>query len=139
MSSDIVLEELKKFGRNEAGKPHSCRAHLTEDDIQRWSPLIGGSRSALYDRIAVFLARGFHSAELEFEFCDAVANHLFGIITYADEDLPDIFWEIYLAFDAGEYYHAGNRDEDPVETYTRPSIARIIEKISPPITRPCVS
>ena len=33
------------------------------------------------------------------------------------------FWQVYLAFDEGEYYHGDNRDEDPVEAYTRPLVA----------------
>jgi hypothetical protein len=32
-----------------------------------------------------------------------------------------------LAFDEGEYYHNNNRDEDPIEVYTRPMIARIVD------------
>ena len=105
----------------------SERAHLNEGDIERWSALIDEPRAVLYDRIAIYLARGFHRSELTFEFCDAVVNDIHGIITSGDEDRPDLFWAIYLAFDEGEYYHGNKRDEDPVEVYTRPQIARIME------------
>ena len=130
MSRDLMLAELKRIGDAEAGKPYSCKAHLNQADLQRWSHLIGEPRSAMYDDIAVHLARGFHARELDFEFCDAILNDIFGVITSAnDEKLPDLFYQIYCAFDEGEYYHRDNRQEDPVETYTRPQIARIVEKL----------
>mgnify|MGYP001553734787 CR=1 FL=1 len=124
-----MIEELERIRQNEAGKPYSSRTHLTDDDIQRWSTLIGKPRSALYDQIAVYLARGFHCSELEFEFCDAVVNDIHAIITLANDVRPDLFWEVYLAFDEGEYHHSNKREEDPVEVYTRPLIARFIDKI----------
>jgi hypothetical protein len=63
---------------------------------------------------------------LTFAFCDAVVNDLHGVITFANELRPGLFWEVFLAFDEGEYYHGNNRDEDPAEIYTRPLIAHII-------------
>lgn len=83
----------------------------------------------MYDRIAIYLARGFNCSELSFEFCDAIANDVHGVITFADEDRPDLFWKVYLAFDEGENYHGDNREQDPVEVYTRPQIA-IVSGIS---------
>ena len=132
MSLDLVLAELKRIGEAEAGKQYSRRAHLNEADIRRWSALIGEPRLALYDQVATYLARGFHCGKLAFEFCDAILNDMFGLITSAnDEKLPDLFYQIYYAFDEGEYYHRDKPDEDPVEAYTRPQIARIIENLPP--------
>lgn len=125
----VVIEELERIRQNEAGKPYSSRTHLTDDDVERWSALTGEPRSALYDQIALYLARGFHRSELDFEFCDAVVNDIHAIITLADDIRPDLFWEIYLAFDGGEYYHSNKREDDPAEVYTRPLIARAIEKL----------
>ena len=48
------------------------------------------------------------------------------MITFADEHRPELFWSVYLAFDEGEYYHNGNRDQDPVAVYTVPMINEII-------------
>jgi hypothetical protein len=127
-SFKVVLDELKRIRETGTGKQYSHGAHLTEDDIQRWCGLIGEPRSALYDQIAIYLARGFHTSELDFEFCDAVANDMHYIIISADDWRPNLFWEVYLAFDEGEYYHANNRDEDPVERYTRPLIAQIVKR-----------
>jgi hypothetical protein len=130
MSRHVVLSELKRIGDAEAGKPYSCRAHLDDADIQRWSHLIDEPRSALYDELAVYLARGFHGRELEFEFCDAIMNDIFGLIISAEGELmPELFYRIYCAFDEGEFYHGDNRQEDPVEAYTRPQIADIVENL----------
>ena len=126
---EAVIEELNRFRQNEAGKPYSSRTHVTDADIQRWSTLTGEPRSVLYDRIAIYLARGFYHSELDFEFCDAIVNDIHAIITAADDIRPDLFWDIYLAFDEGEYYHANNREEDPVDVYTRPLIAAVIERL----------
>ncbi len=82
----------------------------------------------------MYLARGFYAEELPFEFCDAVVNDLNGFIHTADrrgetlEGAPPLFWSIFLAFDAGEYFHNNNCNEDPVAMYTRPLIARILEE-----------
>jgi len=126
MNSQVV-SELKILYNDPLDYPHSRAPGLTDADIDRWCNLIVDSRSVLYDQIALFLARGFHSSELTFAFCDAVINELFSIITATHEHCPEFFWAVYLAFDEGEYYHGNNRDEDPVETYTRPMISRILD------------
>jgi hypothetical protein len=72
------------------------------------------------------LALGYNSSELTFEFCDMVVNDLSTPVTNTSGPKPQDFWEVYSAFDEGEYYHGDNRDEDPVEVYTRPMIARIV-------------
>jgi hypothetical protein len=101
---------------------------LTEQDVSRWSELTGLARGTLYDQIALLLARGFHNGELPFDLCDRIVNDILVVITYADECRPEIYWETFLAFDAGEYYHDNNREEDPVEAYTKPRIACIVAK-----------
>jgi hypothetical protein len=127
MSFEDVEAVLVELYRIQADDPE---ARLKEEDVQRWSVSLGIARSELYDRIAVYLARGFNCSELSFEFCDAIVNDLHGVITFADEPRPDLFWKVYLAFDEGEYYHGNNREQDPVEVYTRPQIAQIVSSIS---------
>jgi hypothetical protein len=101
---------------------------LTETDVSRWSEWLQTDRGTLYDRIALFLARGFHNGELPFDFCDRIVNDIHDVIIVADECRPEIYWETYLAFDEGEYFHNNNREEDPVDLFTKPLIARIVEK-----------
>ena len=124
-----VTSALTELYKDKLGYPHPPVPGLRETDVQRWSTSLGVSRSTLYDQIALHLARGFHASELTFAFCDAVVNDLHGVITSANEDRPDLFWEVFLAFDEGEYHHHSNRDEDPVEVYTRPMIGRIISRV----------
>ena len=50
---------------------------------------------------------------------------------------PKFFGKVYFAFDEGEYYHGNNRDEDPLEVYTRPRIARVVEALGiGPVAQP---
>lgn len=84
-------------------------------------------RTQVFNEIAKCLAFGFYSSNLSFEFCDAVVNDLFGVITSSEEAIPQLFWKVYLAFDEGEYYRENKRDQNPVEIYTRPMIAQIVE------------
>src|SRR5665213_1100407 len=96
------------------------------DDIERRSALTGTPRSVLCDQVAIHLARGFHRSELTFEFCDAIVNDIFGVVTSAEGDWPALFYQVYCAFDEGEYEHRDRPDEDPVEVYTRPYITQIV-------------
>lgn len=107
----------------------SLERHLTEADVERWSAASGLSRSQLFDEVAKRLALGYIASDLSFDFCDMVVNDLAGPVTNTSGPRPQIFWEVYSAFDEGEYYHGDNRNEDPVEVYTRPMIARIVEAI----------
>jgi hypothetical protein len=126
MEAFDIISELKTIYKD--GVPYSqLDRHLTEADVLRWSTLHGWSRSQLFEEIAKFLALGFNTSELSFQFCDAIVNDLFGPYTDTAKTKSELFWDVYLAFDEGEYYHGSNRDEDPVETYTRPMIARIVE------------
>jgi len=126
MEASDIIGELKTFYKHGV----HCRdldRHLTEADVLRWSNEVGWSRSHLFDEIAKSLALGFNTSELSFEFCDAVVNDRFGPVTDTSGPRPELFWDVYSAFDEGEYYHGNNRNEDPVETYTRSMIARIVE------------
>jgi hypothetical protein len=121
-----IIGELKTFYKDGVHY-RALDRHLTEADVERWTAASGWSRSQLFDEIATYLALGFNSSELSFEFCDAVVNDLLGPVTNTSGLRPKVFWEVYSAFDEGEYYHDNNRDEDPVDVYTRPMIARIVE------------
>jgi hypothetical protein len=127
MSFDDVLADVKNIYQVTSDRRPFFASCLTEADVQRWSASMGISRAALYDQIAIYLARGFYDLELTFTFCDAIVTDIHGVITGANEERPDLFWSVFLVFDEGEYYHKNNRDEDPVEVYTRPQIAQIIE------------
>jgi hypothetical protein len=107
------------------------RILLTDSDVDEWSGRVGLPLGALYDALALRLALGFDSNELDFGFCDQVVNEVHAVISLRDEHRPELFWSVFLAFDAGEYYHDGNRSIDPVEAYTRPQIAQIVQRHAP--------
>jgi hypothetical protein len=88
----------------------------------------------LFNAIGIRIAEGFHRSEFTFDFCDAVVNkmviHLYsGFVAGIDNAWAVTFDNIYLAFDAGEYTRPGRDEENPVEVYTRPAIASILEKL----------
>ncbi|MBS1834648.1 MAG: hypothetical protein JST65_18160 [Acidobacteria bacterium] len=126
MSFEVVVNDLDRLYRIEYQDPS---ARLDEGDICRWADLLQIPKADLYDRIAAYLAQGFHRSELTFEFCDGIVNHLFDVILSANDTLPELFWKVYLAFDDGEYCHRDDGDLNPVEKYTKPQIAALLEEI----------
>ncbi|MGB6112863.1 MAG: hypothetical protein WBG35_17185 [Acidobacteriaceae bacterium] len=126
MNASDVIDELNTLYKDGV-EYRLLDRHLTDADVERWSNVCGWSRSQLFDEIANRLALAYNASELSFDFCDIVVNDLAGPVTNTSGPGPQIFWQVYSAFDEGEYYHGNNRDEDPVEAYTRPMIARVVE------------
>jgi len=96
--SDIV-RELKTFYKDGVAYRDLDR-HLTDADVGRWSTVRGWTRSQLFEEIAEYLALGFNTRELSFEFCDAVVNDLSVAVTSTSGPRPQLFWEVYSAFDS---------------------------------------
>jgi len=128
MDVSEIIRELKTYYKDDVAFRDLAR-HLKGADVDRWCTLRGCTRFQLFEAIAEHLAFGFNTSELSFEFCDAVVTDLSGVLTSTSGPEPQLFWDVYSAFDEGEYYHGNNREEDPVEVYTRPMIARIVEGI----------
>ena len=129
----IVAELQSKYEshRSSLGEgSYRTRPGITvSEEIEAWSRMLQVSRSELYDRIALFLARGYQNSQLSFEFCDAVVNDFFSVITFTQEAKPALFWNVYLAFDEGEYRHENDDAEiDSAEKYTRPMLAEIVSE-----------
>ena len=127
MSFEIVLADLKRIYEVNADLRNPRATRLTGTDVQRWSTCMSVPRRALYDQIAMFLALGFHKSELTFNFCDSILIDIHTVIINKNERRPALFWQVFLAFDAGEFYRDNKRDKDPSEEYTRPLIAQIIK------------
>ncbi len=128
MEVSEIIRELKTYYKDDVAYRDLDR-HLKGADVDRWCTLCGSTRFQLFEALAECLALGFNTSDFSFEFCDAVVNDLSDAVTSTSGPRPQLFWEVYSAFDEGEYYHGNNRDEDPVEVYTRPMIARIVEGI----------
>lgn len=138
LSNDATFEavwtDLTKIYsvRNKERPWYTPRA--TEDDLQRWARQTGMSDKELMDQIAVRVARGFYNREFDFTFCACVIGDLQALDIKRSCQLK-LFWQIWLAFDAGEFYRLDasgevKRDEDPGEVYTRPLIAELLAKNS---------
>ena len=83
-------------------------------------------RDELIDAFSRYVAHGFACGQLPYEECDAAMNRL---ITIADYSVPKYTWNVFVAFDEGEYSHPGDSpDLDPVVAYTRPAIAEILTR-----------
>ena len=104
---------------------------ITDGEVAEWSEMTGLLRSDLYDALALRLALGFHNNSFDFGFCDQVVNDLHAVISVQNEDRSELFWNVFLAFDAGEFYPNGDRSIDPVKVFTRPQIAQIVRKYTP--------
>jgi hypothetical protein len=104
---------------------------IADREIAEWSEMTGLLRSDLYDALALGLALGFHNHSFDFGFCDQVVNNLHAVISVQNEDRSELFWKVFLAFDAGEFCPNGDRSIDPVEAFTRPQIAQIVRKYIP--------
>lgn len=91
--------------------------------------------SAVYDKLAVILARKYHEGELDYSTADWFANQFEGelidlivaIWPQNDGPYPSKWSEVYEAFDAGEFEHFG-RSSDPVSEFTNPQIAQFVAK-----------
>jgi hypothetical protein len=103
-------------------------SHLvTEADLENWSAQSTLTRNELLDSLALELALGFNENALDFDFCDRLVNELFGAVNL-QEDEPNLFWSVFLAFDAGEFYCDKDQRIHPVDRYARPRIAEIVRE-----------
>lgn len=111
-------------------------ARVKKEDLERWSRDTGEPLDELLDQIAHWLARSFARSELSFEFCDAVINDVHWMVmdawTVGGEPPSQLLWDVYLAFDAGEYFHDAEHKEDPIQTYTRPAIEKFLRTYAAP-------
>jgi hypothetical protein len=92
---------------------------------------LGVSESDFIEALAMRVAERYAVREMSFDRADALMNgvHSYYLLKY-DGMLPGIADDIYLAFDAGEYYRgADGREIDPSEKYTRPEIEAILSAV----------
>lgn len=90
---------------------------------------------AFYNTVGEELVRGYHQGRLAFDFCDGVTNGLYaalieGLSRQPQPPWPDLFYDVFLAFDAGEYPHHGDDAAvDPIEKYTKPLVQEIFARL----------
>lgn len=119
----LCLGQLLEAVVGAYARPPSAEAEALLDRAG-FSPLctrLGLSEDDFCDRAASALAAGFDADVLDFVFCDVVINDIVG---WREYEVPSLCWEVYLAFDAGEFHRRSDHGDDPVVEHTRPLIAQ---------------
>lgn len=118
MLDAAIASELEGIYKSPDGR-------ATDGDIERWVRETGLDRTYFYDEIALYLAQGFHASSLTFEYCDAVANHIWTHMIHRGEpgEVSDFLFHVFCAFDEGEY---SLRGEDPIAMYTLPILSHFL-------------
>jgi len=91
----------------------------------------GRDLKALLDEISLGVACRYVDGNASFDYCDAIMNNLFNVILLGEKNVitSDLAWEIFLAFDAGEYHHQGDApDINPEKKYTHPMLFEILRR-----------
>ena len=125
-----LKERLVKTFDDSNWTPTRCWGELdriTASDVDRWCRLGGLTRDQLYDGVALHLAHDYDQRKLPFGFCDVVINDLFGLSVSGEPyGVPELFWEVFEAFDAGEFHRQPDKSDDPETDFTRPMIAEFV-------------
>lgn len=105
------------------------------NDVDLWAKNLGLSASAFLDRIGGVTASKYHAGQATFEFCDSLINDLWNVLIErvgkANEIYsPELFYEVYDAFDAGEYHRSADMSDNPIADFTDPLIAQIVGKLN---------
>lgn len=104
--------------------------------VEEWASNL--SNQQFFNLVALIIAEKYAAGTLNYQVCDAIMNDLWGAWlsgVEADPRLPCPFYEIYEAFDAGEYHRCPRQTDDPVKDYTDPWIAEILSRSSHRLTR----
>lgn len=106
---------------------------ITEDlsfiDFENFSTEGGFGIEDSFNQLSLLIAKKFDVGEMSYEDGDYAMNGVWPImldyIMKNDVPLIEPCYEIYCAFDAGEYDHGDGAD--PVEKYTVPAIKAILK------------
>jgi hypothetical protein len=114
---------MEEFARLAAKSDHSQGNVLNAEPLNAICNEMGIKLTEFYDRYASYIAVEFLAGRLTFEQADSVANDIFG---HSEHSLEGLAWDVFQAFDEGEYYHSeDSRDMDPVQTYTVPMLLEL--------------
>jgi hypothetical protein len=88
---------------------------------------------ALLNALGLHVAQKYAAGEMSFEEADTIMNAAFGAAVSEefwakhDRTIPESMYEVYLAFDAGEYCRPSDGEGiDPELKYTKPAIASFL-------------
>jgi hypothetical protein len=100
-----------------------------KSEVLRWVENDLERMGSLFDALAAFIARGYAKRDLSFELCDGIVNGIYAaVLELPLTPVPPLFYDVFLAFDAGEYPHRGDdASVNPIAKYTDPRIREIVE------------
>jgi hypothetical protein len=105
---------------------------LTSDDVVQFAGAL--DNAGFYNAAALEIAKRYHGRELSYTFCDSVINDLWRAVLDGlkplNNTIPEPFFEIYEAFDAGEFYRKPDKSDDPVAEFTDPAIEEVVKRFS---------
>lgn len=103
---------------------------LAHEDVERFRASQGLSPGEFLDCFAKRVAYEYAADNLKFEVADAAMNSLYAYALQQYEvRLPSFAWEVFLAFDDGEFSHReDDAAVDPEAQYTRPAIQAIVAR-----------
>lgn len=103
---------------------------LSKEQIDVIATASGSDRTATFNAIMVCLAELFLRGDMGFWEADDIANGVWPLMLddaiQRDVPLPSPAFEIYEAFDAGEW-DRGDVEQDPVERFTRPLLRELLK------------
>jgi len=83
------------------------------------------------DQISLQIAKGYLDGIYSFTEADTVMNNIYVYLTHSEllTEAEVITWDVYRAFDAGEFHHRGDdMSEDPGFKYTKPLLEIAVKK-----------
>jgi len=142
--SDVIREIVARLRSKHANEMSSrlpsaerefepIKSLYSQAEFVGWTVEGSLSASELLNELGFAIAVGFYRNELDFDFCDRVANDLFATMNSLCPGGTDLLMSVFLAFDSGEYYHDENHSIHPVDRFTRPRIAEIVEERMPKV------
>jgi len=85
------------------------------------------------DELGIALAKLYYARKIDYLFGDIIANDVSAYMisfVHRNENLwAHKFWEVYEAFDAGEYYRTEDKKDDPIKEHTDPMISDFLEHL----------
>ena len=80
--------------------------------------------------ISLEIARNYQDQTISYDIADSLMNCLWSVFLEKTKDLPSPFWDVFQAFDAGEFHRAADKSDGPIKEHTNPMIDNILRRVS---------
>ena len=108
--------------------------YVSTNTWRKLSKKVSLSLTETFDCFGTQLAKMYDQGVLNYEFCDSLVNIAWSdwLDPFNDEKgntWPSDFYEVYEAFDAGEYYRNDDKSDDPIADHTNPMIQDFLKRV----------